>query len=66
MQTEFGSTIGSFSAEGRKTFIASREIAGLTVDRICGNADERGEKFMWLEITERATFRCNDGSSENP
>ena len=49
MQTEFGSTIGSFSAEGRKTFIASREIAGLTVDRISGNADERGEKFMWLE-----------------
>ena len=42
MQTEFGSTIGSFSAEGGRTFIASREIAGLTVDRICGNADEGG------------------------
>ena len=40
MQTEFGSTIGSFSAEGGRTFTASREIAGLTVDRICGNADE--------------------------
>ena len=49
MQTEFGSTIGSFSAEGGRTFTASWEIAGLTVDRICGNADERGEKFMWLE-----------------